>query len=68
MIIDENLYVAHESKHGLQGMIGSLDCTHFGMEEIPNCVEQWKGRFTRCDIGEPTFIPKVIASQDLWVF
>lgn len=29
------LYVAHEHRHGLPGMLGSLDCTHWKWEKCP---------------------------------
>ena len=39
----QKLYAAHEERHGLPGMIGSLDCTHWAWEKCPNA---WKWQYT----------------------
>ncbi|KAI3503237.1 hypothetical protein L1887_31676 [Cichorium endivia] len=61
----EKLYAAHEERHGLPGMLGSLDCTHWAWEKCPTA---WKGQFTRGDVGEPTLILEAVASFDLWIW
>lgn len=35
----EELNVAHHVEHGLPGMLGSIDCTHWDWENYPNV---WK--------------------------
>ena len=60
----EKLYAAHEARHGLPGMIGSLDCTHWKWKKCPNA---WKGQYTRGDIGDPSLILEAVASFDLWI-
>ncbi|XP_052621824.1 uncharacterized protein LOC111914700 [Lactuca sativa] len=59
----EQLYVAHEAKHGFPGMLGSIDCTHW---EWANCPNAWRGQFTRGDHGVPTVILEAAVSNDLW--
>ena len=39
--------------HGFPGMLGSLDSKHW---EWQNCPVEWKGQFTRGDIGVPTIM------------
>nr|KAJ0214174.1 hypothetical protein LSAT_V11C400203000 [Lactuca sativa] len=34
----EELYLAHQAKHGFSGMFGSIDCTHW---EWANCLNAW---------------------------
>ncbi|XP_057800128.1 uncharacterized protein LOC131015700 [Salvia miltiorrhiza] len=55
----------HEARHGFPGMLGSLDCMHWGWK---NCPVAWHGAYTRGDQGEPTIILEVVASQDLWIW
>ncbi|XP_023764785.2 uncharacterized protein LOC111913293 [Lactuca sativa] len=59
----EQLYAAHEAKHGFPGMLGSIDCTHW---EWANCPNAWRGQFTRGDHGVPTVILEAVVSNDLW--
>ena len=59
----EQLYAAHQAKHGFPGMLGSIDCTHWVWENCPNA---WRGQFTRGDHGVPTVILEPVVSQDLW--
>ena len=28
----------HEDAHGIPGILGSLDCMHFLLEELPHCI------------------------------
>nr|KAJ0189338.1 hypothetical protein LSAT_V11C800410720 [Lactuca sativa] len=59
----EQLYAAHQAKHGFPGMLGSIDCTHWEWENYPN---MWRGQFTRGDHGVPTVILEAVVSNDLW--
>ncbi|XP_023769283.1 uncharacterized protein LOC111917880 [Lactuca sativa] len=59
----EQLYAAHEAKHGFPGMLGSIDCTHW---EWANCPNAWRGQFTRGDHGVPIVILEAVVSNDLW--
>ncbi|XP_057811759.1 protein ALP1-like [Salvia miltiorrhiza] len=61
----QRLTAMHEAKLGFPGMLGSLDCMHWGWK---NCLVAWHGAYTRGDQGEPTIILEVVASQDLWIW
>ena len=58
------LYQAHEEKHHLPGMLGSLDCTHFVWRMCPT---ELRGQYMRGDHSHPTVMLEAVASQDLWV-
>ncbi|XP_022008145.2 uncharacterized protein LOC110907474 [Helianthus annuus] len=60
----QQLYQAHEARHGFPGMLGSIDCMHW---EWHNCPTAWRGQYTRGDHGHPTLILEAVASQDLWI-
>ncbi|KAH9457004.1 hypothetical protein Pst134EA_033051 [Puccinia striiformis f. sp. tritici] len=49
-------------KRGFPGMIGSLDCMHWGWK---NCPAAWKGQFQGKE-KEATLILEAVVSQDLW--
>ncbi|KAK9080084.1 hypothetical protein SSX86_001759 [Deinandra increscens subsp. villosa] len=59
----ERLYEAHGQYHGLPGMIGSIDCTHW---EWRNCPREYHGQYHRGDHANPTIILEAVASQDMW--
>ena len=59
------LYEAHEEKHGIPGMIGSIDCTHWDWR---NCPTSLRGQFHRGDHQYPTMILEAVASNDLWIW
>ncbi|XP_057811713.1 uncharacterized protein LOC131025951 [Salvia miltiorrhiza] len=61
----QRITAMHEARHGFPGMLGSLDCMHWGWK---NCPVAWHGAYTRGDQGEPTIILEVVASQDLWIW
>ena len=61
----QQLYQAHEARHGFPGMLGSIDCMHWGWH---NCPTAWRGQYTRGDHGYPTVILEAVASQDLWIW
>nr|XP_043633511.1 uncharacterized protein LOC122604705 [Erigeron canadensis] len=56
---------AHEARHHLPGMLGSLDCTHV---EWRYCPRSLKGQYTRGDHKVPTIMIEAVASQDLWIW
>ncbi|XP_052627250.1 uncharacterized protein LOC111920503 [Lactuca sativa] len=47
----QELYVAHEERHGFPGMIGSIDCIHWKWK---NCPVAWKGQFASGHHGSPS--------------
>jgi len=59
------IFEAHEARHHIPGMLGSIDCTHF---EWKNCPRRLRGQYTRGDYGVPTIMLEVTASQDLWIW
>ncbi|KAI3742646.1 hypothetical protein L1987_60338 [Smallanthus sonchifolius] len=59
------LYDAHESVHGLPGMLGSIDCMHWEWE---NCPTAWRGQHQRGDHPWPTLMLEAIASNDHWIW
>ena len=59
------LYEAHEARHHIPGMIGSLDCTHFVWR---NCPMELRGQYKRGDHQYPTIMMEAVASQDLWIW
>ncbi|XP_071694293.1 protein ALP1-like [Rutidosis leptorrhynchoides] len=59
------LYNFHEQKHGLPGMLGSIDCMQW---EWKNCPIAWQGQYTRGDQKGPSIMLEAVASQDLWIW
>nr|XP_043611729.1 uncharacterized protein LOC122583382 [Erigeron canadensis] len=47
------LTAKHEEVHGFPGMLGSIDCMHWGWR---NCPVAWQGQYTRGDKGHPTIM------------
>ncbi|KAL7596420.1 hypothetical protein Lser_V15G27643 [Lactuca serriola] len=60
----QELYAAHEERHGFPGMIGSIDCTHWKWK---NCPVAWKGQYASDHHGSPSLVLEAVASQDLWI-
>ncbi|XP_071740654.1 protein ALP1-like [Rutidosis leptorrhynchoides] len=54
-----------EQKHGLPGMLGSIDCMHW---EWKNCPIAWQGQYTRGDQKGPSIMLEAVASQYLWIW
>ncbi|XP_023731090.1 uncharacterized protein LOC111878830 [Lactuca sativa] len=61
----QQLYAAHEERHGFPGMLGSIDCTHW---KLRNCPVAWKGQYSRRHHGTPSLVLEAVASQDLWIW
>ncbi|XP_022031163.1 uncharacterized protein LOC110932113 [Helianthus annuus] len=61
----QQLYQAHEARHGFPRMLGSIYCMHWAWHNCPNV---WRGQYTRGDHGHPTLILEAVASQDLWIW
>ncbi|GJU49545.1 gypsy type transposase [Tanacetum coccineum] len=62
----ERLYAFHENKHGLSGMLGSLDCTDWAWF---GCPIAHKAQYCRRDHGpDPFILLEVVASNDLWIW
>ena len=53
------------ASRGFPGMLGSIDCMHWGWK---NCPTVWKGQFARGDHKMPTIILEAVASYDLWIW
>nr|KAJ0208760.1 hypothetical protein LSAT_V11C400196360 [Lactuca sativa] len=46
------------------GMLGSIDCMHWGWSI---CSNVWHGQFMHGNQKVPTIILEVVASYDLWI-
>nr|XP_043639198.1 uncharacterized protein LOC122610269 [Erigeron canadensis] len=58
------IFQAHEERHHMLGILGSIDCTHV---EWLNCPRHLKGQYARGDHGVPTIMLEITASQDTWI-
>ena len=54
----------HREKHGIDGMIGSIDCMHVGWK---NCPVAWQGQFSGAK-GKPTLVLEAFADHNLWIW
>ncbi|XP_071727707.1 uncharacterized protein [Rutidosis leptorrhynchoides] len=61
----QRLISKHDEIHGFLGMLGSIDCMHWGWK---NCPVDWKGQFTRGDHDYPTIMLEAVASYDTWIW
>ncbi|GKB44947.1 zinc finger, CCHC-type containing protein [Tanacetum coccineum] len=50
-------------KHGLPGMLGSIDCMHWEWSKCPKALH---GQFKRKDKRYPTIMLEAVADQQLW--
>ncbi|GJU27652.1 hypothetical protein Tco_1166273 [Tanacetum coccineum] len=55
----EKTYALHEEKHGLLGMLGSIDCMHWDWK---NCRKALHGKFKRKDHKYPTLMLEAVAN------
>ncbi|KAI7935679.1 hypothetical protein MJO28_016550 [Puccinia striiformis f. sp. tritici] len=60
--VDMKHILTINEKRGFPGMLGSLDCMHWGWK---NCPAAWKGQFQGKE-KEATLILEAVVSQDLW--
>ncbi|GJS18015.1 putative nuclease HARBI1 isoform X2 [Tanacetum coccineum] len=61
----QKTYELHEEKHGLPGMLGSIDCMHWDWK---NCPKSLHGQFKRSTNKYPTLMLEVVADQKLWIW
>ncbi|KAJ0432350.1 putative harbinger transposase-derived protein [Helianthus annuus] len=61
----QQIYEVHEQVHGLPGMLGSIDCTHWSWG---NCPTAWRGQHERGDHPGPSIMLEAVASYDLWIW
>ncbi|GKC81144.1 hypothetical protein Tco_1136861 [Tanacetum coccineum] len=54
----------HEQKHGLPGMLRSIDCMHW---EWRNCPKALHGQFKRRDHKYTTLMLEAVADKKLWI-
>jgi Plant transposon protein len=54
----------HLDNHGVDGMIGSLDCMHIGWK---NCPVAWQGQFNGAK-KRPTIVLEAFADFNLWIW
>ncbi|GJR29288.1 DNA-directed DNA polymerase [Tanacetum coccineum] len=59
---DEYLQI---EKHGLPGMLGSIDCMHWDWK---NCPKALAAQFKRRDHKYPTIMLEAVADQRLWIW
>ncbi|GJT31199.1 ALP1-like protein [Tanacetum coccineum] len=61
----QKTYELHEEKHGLPGMLESIDCMHWDWK---NCPKSLHGQFKRSTNKYPTLMLEVVADQKLWIW
>ncbi|XP_071698909.1 uncharacterized protein [Rutidosis leptorrhynchoides] len=61
----QRLISKHKEIHGFSGLLGSIDCMHWGWK---NCPVGWKGEFTPGDHGYPKIMLEAVASYDTWIW
>jgi hypothetical protein len=54
----------HRYQHGINGMIGSLDCMHVAWK---NCPMAWQGQFKGKE-KSPTIVVEAFADYNLWIW
>ncbi|GJR49575.1 zinc finger, CCHC-type containing protein [Tanacetum coccineum] len=59
----QHVYDLHERKHGLSGMLESIDCMHW---EWVKCPKALHGQFKRKDKRYPTIMLEAVVDQQLW--
>ncbi|GKA52103.1 putative nuclease HARBI1 isoform X2 [Tanacetum coccineum] len=61
----QKTYQLHEEKHGLPGMLGSIDCMHWDWKNFPKALH---GQFKRSTHKYPTLMLEAVADQKLWIW
>ncbi|GJX84594.1 ALP1-like protein isoform X1 [Tanacetum coccineum] len=61
----QKTYELHEEKHGLPGMLESIDCMHWDWK---NCPKSLHGQFKRSTNKYPTLMLEAVADQKLWIW
>jgi hypothetical protein len=61
---DINRLLQEGDQRGFPGMLGSLDCMHWGWK---NCPTAWQGVYTGKGKA-PTVVLEAVASHDLWIW
>ncbi|GJU48963.1 ALP1-like protein [Tanacetum coccineum] len=61
----QKTYELHEEKHGLPGMLRSIDCMHWDWK---NCPKSLHGQFKRSTNKYPTLMLEAVADQKLWIW
>ncbi|GKA87337.1 ALP1-like protein isoform X1 [Tanacetum coccineum] len=61
----QKTYELHEEKHGLPGMLGSIDCMHWDWK---NCPKSLHGQFKRSTNKYPTLMLEAVVDQKLWIW
>ncbi|GJS22089.1 ALP1-like protein isoform X1 [Tanacetum coccineum] len=61
----EKTYQLHEQKHGLSGILGSIDCMHWDWR---NCPKAFHRQFKRMDHKYLTIMLEAVADQRLWIW
>jgi hypothetical protein len=54
----------HLNEHGVDGMLGSLDCMHVGRK---NCPVAWQGAFQGKE-KVPTIVLEAVSDYNLWIW
>ncbi|GJR87816.1 Toll/interleukin-1 receptor domain-containing protein, partial [Tanacetum coccineum] len=61
----EKTYQLYEQKHGIPGMLGSIDCMHWDWRNYPKSLH---GQFKRRDHKYPIIMLEAVADQRLWIW
>jgi Plant transposon protein len=54
----------HRYEHGIEGMLGSLDCMHIRWK---NCPTAWQGQY-KGSKGKPTIVLETFSDYSMWIW